>query len=82
MITCFAECQEVGEKCRKESTAAWEHLEISKEILKLQIKDAPLIYAEIILLTGTNALSDDGDKKVLFCLHFYWKDTEEKMAGT
>lgn len=40
-ITCLAECQEVGEKSRKESTAAWEHLEISKWTLKLQIKDAP-----------------------------------------
>lgn len=47
-VTCLAECQEVGEKCRKESTAAWEHLEISKWTLKLQIKGAPRFTLRLI----------------------------------
>lgn len=37
-----------GEKCRKESTAAWENLEISKWMLKLRIKDVAWFILRLI----------------------------------
>ena len=39
IITWSTKFQDVGEKCVEQSTAAWEHLETNKRMLKVWIKD-------------------------------------------